>query len=446
MKRLLSAALALLFVAGAFSLPARAAEKKSGHFIYTVNKDGTVTITGYEEWDATRIDVPEKLAKRRVTAIGEDAFSGLYELESVTLPEGLLSIGGFAFFECENLKTLKLPDSLTSLGNNPFAATTAEVELSPGHAAYELVDGALYDKRSRVLVALLGPERASFAVAEGTEEIGPAAFFQRTGLQAVSLPDSLRRIANSAFSRCTSLSSVDIPAGVTSIGTEAFSENFSLQRVSLPEGLTFLGWDAFSDCTSLTAVALPMGLRELDGNPFARSPAALSVPEGHPVLAVTDGVLFDKTRGLLIRYPFGDPREAYAIPEGTEAVGSQAFYGAEALLKIRFPEGLKSIGDWAFFNTGVSEIVLPESLVSLGGSAFSSCMNLTSVTLPIGLKSLGERAFSACESLTNLALPKGLKEIGEDAFPYGVTLQVVKGSAADKYAKKNGIAVKYIKN
>ncbi|MBQ2952386.1 MAG: leucine-rich repeat domain-containing protein [Clostridia bacterium] len=216
-----------------------------------------------------------------------------------------------------------------------------------------------------------------------------------------------------AFSACRSLQRVVVPEGVTSLGASAFCSCAGLQSVVLPESLTTIGDIAFCWCTALTEVNIPLGVTEVGANPFyhCRLLVDMGVPEEHPMLAVVDGVLFDRVSMRLITYPETREADHYDVPAGTLA-----------------------IGDCAFYKCTLTSITIPEGVASIGSEAFAECRGLTAVTLPEGVVSIGEKAFSACRKLEILTLPASLEAIGEDAFTKGPkTLVVVSGSWAESY-------------
>ena len=443
MKRLLVSLLALFIMTGLACPPvhAQSEERKSGDWLYTVNEDGSATVTGYAG-SKSKLTLPAKLGKRQVTAIGDMAFSGLYDLTSIKLPKGLKRIGDIAFYECDSLTQLTLPDSVSSLGDNPFSACPAEIIVSKKHPVLAVIDGVLFDKTQSKLIAFpYKGEQTTYRVPQGTQSIGDMAFFQCTGLVSLTLPEGLTYIGEEAFSRCTGLTSLDLPKGPLSIGSWAFNECFRLASLTLPEGLTVIGDVAFSQCSRLASLTLPLSLASLGENPFERCPAQITLPAGHPVFETIDGVLFDKVRKTLVAYPYTSVSAAYSVPEGVLTIGASAFRECISLREISLPEGLDGIGEWAFYGTGLVSPAMPESLIYIGASAFSSCFELTSMTLPDGLETIGERAFSACYSLTSLTIPESVSYIGEDAFSGcdALELEVFQGSYAQEWAIMQGV-------
>ena len=92
------------------------------------------------------------------------------------------------------------------------------------------------------------------------------------------------------------------------------------------------------------------------------------------------------------------------------------FSGCSALSSIALPDSVTEIEKYAFFETGLRNIQLPEKLTLIGAYAFCNCKNLEQVQLPSQLKELGNGAFSSCENLAQIQLPSQLNKLGIDAF------------------------------
>ncbi|MDR0785096.1 MAG: leucine-rich repeat domain-containing protein [Treponema sp.] len=232
--------------------------------------------------------IPGTIGRERVDFVGEYAFEGCDSLTSVTIPEGVTYIGDGAFEGCDNLEAINvspanrqykdvdgvlftkdgktlvaypgggksvytIPEGVTYIGDGVFqgCGNLKTISVSPANLEYKDIDGVLFTKDGKTLVAYPGGGKSVYTIPEGVTAIGRRAFSPCANLTSVAIPRSVTAIGNSAFYWCKSLTSVAIPEGVTAIGDFAFASCDRLTSVAVPRSVTAVGNSAFSRCDSL---------------------------------------------------------------------------------------------------------------------------------------------------------------------------------------------------
>ena len=267
----------------------------------------------------------------------------------------------------------------------------------------------------------------SAVIAEGVTSIGEYAFSDCRSLTSVTIPDSVTSIGEYAFYKCKSLTSVTIPDSVTRIGKYAFYDCTSLTSVTIPDSVTRIGEYAFSDCTSLTSVTIPDSVTRIGSYAFSdcASLTGIWVAEGNSHYSSdVFGVLFNKDKTTLVQCP--GAFAVYAIPDSVTSIGDSAFGNCKSLTSVTIPDSVTSIGDGAFAGCrSLTSVTIPDSVTSIGALAFGSCKSLTSVTIPDSVTIIGYRTFGSCESLASVTIPNGVMSIGEEAFSWCTSLTSV---------------------
>ncbi|HOQ25327.1 MAG TPA: leucine-rich repeat protein [Methanomassiliicoccaceae archaeon] len=175
-----------------------------------------------------------------VTSIGEEAFSYCYSLTSVDIPDGVSYIGDYAFSDCHSLPSIDIPASVTSIGKGAFAwcPSLTSITVDPANPNYASIAGVLYNKDQTTLMQCPGGEvgdEGRFVIPSSVTIIFDDAFGGCEFLTEITIPDTVTRIGDYAFSDCHSLPSIDIPASVTYIGNGTFGWCPSLETIDVDE-------------------------------------------------------------------------------------------------------------------------------------------------------------------------------------------------------------------
>lgn len=260
----------------------------------------------------------------------------------------------------------------------------------------------------------------SVVIENGVTSIGNYAFGGCTSLSDITMPSSMTSIGRGAFYYCPSLISITIPDGVTSIGRGAFENCINLTSITIPNSVTSIGTSAFTACYRLVEVinhsSLDLGA---DGDDAGITIRAIEVHSGSSKIVDVHGYLFFMSD------------EAYLIN----------YIGDGTFLTLPDIEKDYVINDYAFWNlTNLESITIPNSVTSIGKSAFSFCSGLTSITIPDGMTSIDDYAFGGCTNLTSIMIPDSVTSIAGNSVFYAcsnLTIYGVCDSYAQTYAKDN---------
>ena len=164
--------------------------------------------------------------------------------------------------------------------------------------------------------------------------------------------------------------------------------------VTIPDGVTSIGKDTFFDCGLLQSITIPNGVINIGNYVFAgcNSLQSINVSEGNSNYLSCGGVLFDKSKSVLIKYPDGKKDTSYIITDGVTSIGDFAFMYCITLKSITIPNSVTSVGCDAFrWCVLLESIIIPESVTSIGDGAFMYCESLQSITIPETLQAMRSR-------------------------------------------------------
>ena len=392
-------------------------------YAYKENEDGTATITDFlgpvdstKAPDPYTITVPTKLDGRKVTGLGESSFSGIYssdhqkdstllsfcnQIQSVTIPESVTSIGKSAFEHCSKLDSLTIKGVATSIGAYAFASCTSLTSLS-------LVGN--FQTIGEQAFAYCG--MTSLTTDADITSIGEYAFSHCTSLTSLSLTGSVQTIGYQAFACCTSLTSLSLTGDIQKIGDYAFGYCSSLYTATLSKNLTSIGTYAFEYCTSLNSIEIPGKVTEIGDYAF--------IDAGLTSVTIDEGV---KSTGAYMFYKCGN-LTTVTLPESLTTIADGSFAFCSNLGHVKIPARVTCIGDGAFSNcTSLSDITLQDGVKTIGADAFFYCRELTSITLPGSVTDIGKEAFYYCDELASITIPENVKTIKPDTFYWCFSLK-----------------------
>ena len=193
---------------------------------------------------------------------------------------------------------------------------------------------------------------------------------------------------------------------VTAIGDSAFINLSGIKSVTIPNSVTRIGYNAFNGCTGLASIKIPDSVSSISSDAFADTAWYQAQPFGD----VYAGKVYYKYKGTMLE------NTSVVIKTGTKGIAGSAFSKCDGLTSITIPDSVTSIGDSAFSYCGLTNITIPNRVTSIGDSAFFDCYGLTNITIPDSVTSIGNFAFRYCVSLKSIIIPDSVTELGSGAF------------------------------
>ena len=306
--------------------------------------------------------------------------------------------------------------------------------------AETVIDGITYELDSSTMTAEVTWSEPNIVVADipGTitgedgqsytvTSIGRSAFYSRTSLQRVTLPDTITTIGPSAFYNCSDLTSIDLPDSLQELGESGggiFAKS-GLTSLVIPDGITRLP-ESLCAHTNLTSVTIPDSVTEIGAGAFTNCDlTSVDLPDGLTVID-NDAFQYNRLTGIDLpdsltaigRYAFAyNALTSVTIPGSVSEIGGYAFEGCTSLRSVTIEEGVEVIGGGAFEHcSALTGITIPSSVREIGGYAFDDCNALARVDLPEGLETIGWRAFDRCPALTSITIPASVTAIEGGAF------------------------------
>lgn len=229
-------------------------------------------------------------------------------------------------------------------------------------------------------------------------------------VSADDFPEGITSIRDFAFygSPC---SSVEIPSTVTHIGRESFSHT-GLSDITIPDTVESMDESAFYISEKLTACKLPSGLAKIPRTCFQGCTALASCAIPSNVGTIGDSAFYGS--GLV----------SMAVPDTVTSIGNQAFGSCDSLTSLSIGSGVTEIPNgMCIYDGSLASVTLPGTITAIGHFAFQFCAKLTAITLPSGLKTIGSGAFRG-SGLTSLDVPASVESIGPEAIEGGIPVTV----------------------
>ena len=400
-----------------------------GDFQYKIEDDNSCTITDYDGM-ASSLSIPSAINGHTVKQIDTGALSDNRIITSVTIPNGVTTIGFSAFNGCIKLEKIKFSSNLDTVCENAFNNTKwfnnqSNGLVYVGKVAYKYKGDMQRNTKITVKSDTVSISESAFKdcanltailIPSSVKHIDKYAFYNCQGLTKLNFNDGIERIENDAFGSCEKLTSVNFSETLKSIGAFAFVECKKLSEITIPQSVTSVGEYAFSGCENLASVTVSDDLPYVGGRAFEKTKWLNSQP---------DGVVYIGKSAY--GYKGDMPKNTeLSLKSGITNISGYAFYEEKNLTSVKIPETVSRIGNWAFLDCeGLKNVNIPDGVKRIESWTFSNCSSLTNITVPDSVTVLDGLAFSYCTNLKNIELSKNLTEIGMGALSHCTSLETI---------------------
>ena len=326
------------------------------------------------------------------------AFNNCVNLEEFTIPSTVKSID-FSAFQGSGLVSIIIPDNLTAIGYSLFKDCN---------------------------------NLKTVTIGKGVKTIYGEAFYNCKNLTSIIIPENIEEIEYSAFEGCTGLTSIEIPENVTTIGTRAFYGCSGLKEVTVWNVQLLRFFEFLSNMENLTVMAgccdfvmidakmdfnkvnlhLGVGVNDISVDIVSSAPASISIDPGNEKYKVKNGCVIDNIEKSLI---LGLANAEIPTDENLTKIGESAFNYRQLLkTNIVIPETITEIGRYAFMQSNITSITIPNSVNLIKEGAVAGCSSLTSIEF-------ANKTGWICEGV-NITFPETMSElvnmITNDMFYY----------------------------
>ena len=361
----------------------------------------SISSKAFESTQTKPINIKSVVIPEGIGYLGMMTFMNCKKLESVTLPESLKEIAREAFYGCESLKTINLPDNLTKIGEYAFSDCSSLTGIDLPQNITSLGSSCFMNCSSIESVAI--PKSCSY--------LGDRSFYGCTNLKTVDVDEDAQfsTYMYATFENCTSLQTISVPAKLSSIGYKAFKNCSSLHTVNFApnEKLRTIEIEAFKDCENLESINIEnaKNLETIDTEAFmnCKSLKAINFEKATKLKRIGSGAFYGC-----------ESLERVYIPDNIGGISDQTFYNCYSLKEVVLSKNnaLSTVGEEAFKNcVSLTSFIFPKSIYRIGDRAFENCYYLSYVKLGRELNYLGEFAFVNC-AMTEIVLPQYINAMG----------------------------------
>ena len=244
--------------------------------------------------------------------------------------------------------------------------------------------------------------------------------------EEIEVSGNVETILSECFNGCSQVKKVTLSGNkLKEIQNAVFRDCSSLTSITIPDNVTSIGDSAFRDCSGLTSIEIPNGVTSIGQYAFRSCSGltSINVNDGNTVYDSRNNcnAIIETETNTLIQ-----GCNTTIIPDSVTSIGNTAFERCTSLTSVTIGNGVTSIGSGVFqYCSGLTSVTIPDSVTSIGTHVFNGCTSLTSCTIGSGVTSISQATFRNCSGLTSVDLPNRVTSIGDYAFSGCTSLEEV---------------------
>lgn len=288
-------------------------------------------------------------------------------------------------------------------------------------------DKVLSESRLQSIAAKISAQQGAVSIdlhaARYESDVFPSVFAGNAKLGGVQCFDNTTVFETGVFAGCTALTKAIVPNGIATIPESAFEGCAALNSITVPSSVKTVGDKAFNGCTALTDITLS-SVSSIGDEAFAGcglASVAIAAPTlGEKCFNGCEMLASVKLSGMTA-IPAGmfggcTALKDLMLPNTVKTVGNGAFEGCSQLAALTLGTGVATLGDRAFADCGLTSLVLPDNVTELGIEVFRNNPAIASITFGTGITSISDGAFAVNDTIERLTIPKTVATIGANAF------------------------------
>ena len=403
-------------------------------------------VTGIGECNVSKIAIPKEHNGKPVTKIKANAFNGDRTLKSIIVGDNIENIGGTAFqgssimtasinastsgnyifmnarslekvvigkdvkklnagmfINCNKLSDLTILTEEAEVNNYVLNTTVnlKEIKVNKDNSKYMVEDGILFSKdRSKIYAYPTGKVGDTYKIPSNVKEIGDNAFSDCPYLKKINIPDTIESVGNSAFGFCSNLKEATVNA--KNLRRLTFYKSSNLESVTIGSNVSSWGDQIFLGCNKLSDLTILSSTLDVNNNHLYTSSylKEIKVNEDNNKYMVKDGILFSKDGSKIYAYPTGKQEDTYVFDSNVKEIGESAFWMTN-LKCINIPDTIESVGNSAFgFCSNLKEVTV--NAKNLRRLTFYGSSNLDSVTIGSNVSSWSDQVFLSCNKIPSI--------------------------------------------